>query len=165
MLMPQPGSLESFMSMLGGILPPNFADIPQLDRARLEKGNRYAAQRGLLRDELSGLFKSIGRDYMAGLKALTDEIRSVSRRRGKRSEMKTGGIRPASNQEQCLNWLQESWGTWIRTKIDWARASCSAVELSPKRCCSAGGILSCPSHHFKAGLGDLMVPVQRNQTI
>lgn len=70
MLMPQPGSPENFMSMLGGILPPNFADIPQLDRARLEKGNRYAAQRGLVRDELSGLFKSMGRDYMAGLKEL-----------------------------------------------------------------------------------------------
>ena len=70
MLMPQPGSPENFMSMLGGILPPNFSDIPQVDRARLEKGNRYAAQRGLLRDELSGLFKSMGRDYMAGLKEL-----------------------------------------------------------------------------------------------
>jgi hypothetical protein len=70
MLMPQPGSPENFMSMLGGILPPNFADIPQQDRSRLEKGNRYAAQRGLLRDELSGLFKSMGRDYMAGLKEL-----------------------------------------------------------------------------------------------
>ncbi|MFQ3647607.1 MAG: DUF3987 domain-containing protein [Anaerolinea sp.] len=70
MLMPQPGSPENFMSMLGGVLPPNFADIPPQDRARLEKGNRYAAQRGLLRDELSGLFKSMGRDYMAGLKEL-----------------------------------------------------------------------------------------------
>jgi hypothetical protein len=70
MLMPQPGSPENFMSMLGGVLPPNFSDIPQRDRARLEKGNRYAAQRGLLRDELSGLFKSMGRDYMAGLKEL-----------------------------------------------------------------------------------------------
>jgi hypothetical protein len=70
MLMPQPGSPENFMSMLGGVLPPNFAEIPQQDRARLEKGNRYAAQRGLLRDELSGLFKSMGRDYMAGLKEL-----------------------------------------------------------------------------------------------
>ncbi|MFQ3660350.1 MAG: hypothetical protein SNJ54_15480, partial [Anaerolineae bacterium] len=70
MLMPQPGSPENFMSMLGGVLPPNFSDIPQQDRARLKKGNRYAAQRGLLRDELSGLFKSMGRDYMAGLKEL-----------------------------------------------------------------------------------------------
>lgn len=70
MMMPQPGSPENFMSMLGGVLPPNFSDIPQQDRARLEKGNRYAAQRGLLRDELSGLFKSMGRDYMAGLKEL-----------------------------------------------------------------------------------------------
>lgn len=70
MLMPQPGSPENFMSMLGGVLPPNFTEIPQQDRARLEKGNRYAAQRGLLRDELSGLFKSMGRDYMAGMKEL-----------------------------------------------------------------------------------------------
>lgn len=70
MLMPQPGSPENFMSMLGGVLPPNFSDIPQADRQRLEHGNRYAAQRGLLRDELSGLFKSMGRDYMAGLKEL-----------------------------------------------------------------------------------------------
>lgn len=70
MLMPQPGSPENFMAMLGGVLPPNFADIPHEDRARLEQGNRYAAQRGLLRDELSGLFKSMGRDYMAGLKEL-----------------------------------------------------------------------------------------------
>ncbi len=70
MIMPQPGSPENFMSMLGGVLPPNFSDIPQQDRARLEKGNRYAAQRGLLRDELSGLFKSMGKDYMAGLKEL-----------------------------------------------------------------------------------------------
>ncbi|MFQ3673923.1 MAG: DUF3987 domain-containing protein [Aggregatilineales bacterium] len=70
MLMPQPGSPENLMLMLGGVLPPNLSDIPQQDRARLEKGNRYAAQRGLLRDELSGLFKSMGRDYMAGLKEL-----------------------------------------------------------------------------------------------
>ncbi|MBK8030052.1 MAG: DUF3987 domain-containing protein [Chloroflexi bacterium] len=70
MIMPQPGSPENFMAMLGGILPPNFSDIPQADRTRLEKGNRFAAQRGLLRDELSGLFKSMGRDYMAGLKEL-----------------------------------------------------------------------------------------------
>ena len=70
MLMPQPGSPENFMAMLGGILPPNFSDIPQPDRTRLEHGNRFAAQRGLLRDELSALFKSMGRDYMAGLKEL-----------------------------------------------------------------------------------------------
>ena len=70
MIMPQPGSPENFMSMLGGVLPPNFSEIPKQDRARLEKGNHYAAQRGLLRDELSGLFKSMGKDYMAGLKEL-----------------------------------------------------------------------------------------------
>src|SRR5690606_38745394 len=70
MLMRQPGSPEDPASLLGGVRPPHFADIPQVDRARLEKGNGYAAQRGLLRDELAGLFKSMGRDYMAGLKEL-----------------------------------------------------------------------------------------------
>ncbi|NLF76528.1 MAG: hypothetical protein GX573_12600, partial [Chloroflexi bacterium] len=65
MILPQPGSPEAFMSMLGGVLPPNFEDIPVRDRERLVKGNRYAAQRGILRDELSALFKSFGRDYMS----------------------------------------------------------------------------------------------------
>ena len=70
MLLPQPGSPENFLAMLGGVLPPNFSEIPPQDRARLEKGNTFAAQRGLMRDELSGLFKSMGRDFMAGLKEL-----------------------------------------------------------------------------------------------
>ncbi len=74
MILPQPGSPEAFMSMLGGVLPPNFEDIPARDRDRLTKGNHYAAQRGILRDELSALFKSMGRDYMAGLKELIMQL-------------------------------------------------------------------------------------------
>jgi hypothetical protein len=74
MLLPQPGSPENFLNMLGGVLPPNFQDIPASDRERLTKGNRFAAQRGILRDELSGLFKAFGRDYMAGLKELMMQL-------------------------------------------------------------------------------------------
>ncbi len=74
MILPQPGSPEAFMSMLGGVLPPNFDEIPARDRDRLVKGNRYAAQRGILRDELSALFKSFGRDYMQGLKELLMQL-------------------------------------------------------------------------------------------
>ncbi len=74
LILPQPGSPEAFMSMLGGILPPNFEDIPAQDRQRLTKGNTFAAQRGILRDELSALFKSMGRDYMAGLKELIMQL-------------------------------------------------------------------------------------------
>ncbi len=70
MLLPQPGSPENFMSMLGGVLPPNFNDLPDVDQKRLKLGMRFAAQRGLIRDEISGLFKAFGRDYMAGLKEL-----------------------------------------------------------------------------------------------
>jgi hypothetical protein len=74
MILPQPGSPEAFMSMLGGVLPPNFEEIPAHDRERLMKGNRFAAQRGIIRDELSALFKSMGRDYMQGLKELIMQL-------------------------------------------------------------------------------------------
>ncbi len=74
MILPQPGSPENFMNMLGGVLPPNFSEIPQPDQARLTKGNTFAAQRGILRDELSALFKSMSRDYMAGLKELIMQL-------------------------------------------------------------------------------------------
>jgi hypothetical protein len=74
LILPQPGSPEAFMSMLGGVLPPNFDDIPARDRDRLVKGNKYAAQRGIVRDELSALFKSFGRDYMQGLKELLMQL-------------------------------------------------------------------------------------------
>jgi hypothetical protein len=60
--------------MLGGVLPPNFDEIPARDRDRLIKGNKYAAQRGILRDELSALFKSMGRDYMSGMKELIMQL-------------------------------------------------------------------------------------------
>lgn len=74
MILPQPGSPEAFMSMLGGVLPPNFEDIPARDRERLMIGNRFAAQRGIVRDELSALFKSMGRDFMAGMKELIMQL-------------------------------------------------------------------------------------------
>src|SRR5690606_7693060 len=70
MILPQPGSPEAFMSMLGGVLPPNFDDIPARERELLVKGIRSAAQRGILPDELSVLFKSFGRDYMSVMKEL-----------------------------------------------------------------------------------------------
>jgi hypothetical protein len=70
LLLPQPGSPEAFMGMLGGVLPPNFEEIATRDRDRLLKGNRFAAQRGLVRDEMSALFKSFGREFMAGMKEL-----------------------------------------------------------------------------------------------
>ncbi len=74
MILPQPGSPENFMNMLGGVLPLNFETIPAPDRERLTKGNVFAAQRGILRDELSALFKSMGRDYMSGLKELIMQL-------------------------------------------------------------------------------------------
>lgn len=102
----------------------------------LERGDqkellRQVVERVVVNNE--GRIRLELRTPFAYLKDLTDEIRSVSRREGRRSEMKTGRIIPASIQEQCSNWLQVSWGTWIRTKINRFRACGSAVELSPNR--------------------------------
>jgi hypothetical protein len=74
MTLPQPGSPENFMSMLGGVLPANFETIPAADRERLTKGNHFAAQRGILRDEISALFKSMTKDYMSGMKELIMQL-------------------------------------------------------------------------------------------
>jgi hypothetical protein len=74
LLLPQPGSPEAFMGMLGGVLPPNFESFPAATRDRLNKGNAFAAQRGILRDELSALFKSFGKDFMSGMKELLMQL-------------------------------------------------------------------------------------------
>jgi len=57
------------------------------------------------------------RTPFAYLKDLTDEIRSVNRREGIRPQMKIGGDISADPHPECSNWIQVSWGTWIRTKI------------------------------------------------
>ncbi|MCC7210006.1 MAG: DUF3987 domain-containing protein [Anaerolineae bacterium] len=74
LVLPQPGSPENFLNMLGGVLPQNFEELPASDRERLLKGNAFAAQRGILRDELSALFKAMSRDYMAGMKELIMQL-------------------------------------------------------------------------------------------
>lgn len=68
MVMSEPGSPEAFLNMLSGRLPSNFEELQTRDKDRLMKSQQYAAQRGLIRDELSGLFKAMQRDYMAGMK-------------------------------------------------------------------------------------------------
>ncbi len=74
MLLPQPGSPENFMNMLGGVLPSNIDTIPAIDRERLKDGNEFAAQRALVRDEISAVFKAMGRDYMAGMKEIIMQL-------------------------------------------------------------------------------------------
>lgn len=66
MLMPNPGSPEGFLQMLAGKeVSPEGADSKTVQR--IMAGNKFAGQRGILRDEISGLFKASRKDYMAGL--------------------------------------------------------------------------------------------------
>jgi predicted transcriptional regulator len=75
MLMPTPGSPERFQEALAGRLPSNFDKLGQEQRERLTKAQPFAAQRGLLKDEVSGLFGAINkRDYMVGMKDLLMEL-------------------------------------------------------------------------------------------
>ena len=53
----------------------NFDKLPKAQQERLTKGQPFAAQRGLLKDEVAGLFGAINkRDYMAGMKDLLMEL-------------------------------------------------------------------------------------------
>ncbi len=75
MLMPTPGSPERFQEALAGRLPSNFDKLVQEQRERLTKAQPFAAQRGLLKDEVAGLFGAINkRDYMVGMKDLLMEL-------------------------------------------------------------------------------------------
>lgn len=75
MLMPTPGSPERFQEMLAGRMPSNFDKLPKVQQERLTKGQPFAAQRGLLKNEVAGLFGAINkRDYMAGMKDLLMEL-------------------------------------------------------------------------------------------
>jgi hypothetical protein len=75
MLMPTPGSPERFQEALAGRLSSNFDKLTKEQKDRFTKAQPFAAQRGLLKDEVSGLFGAINkRDYMIGLKDLIMEL-------------------------------------------------------------------------------------------
>lgn len=75
MLMPTPGSPERFQEALAGRLPSNFDKLVAEQKEHLTKAQPFAAQRGLLKDEVSGLFGAINkRDYMVGMKDLLMEL-------------------------------------------------------------------------------------------
>jgi predicted transcriptional regulator len=75
MLMPTPGSPERFQEALAGRMPSNFDKLAKEQQERLTKAQPFAAQRGLLKDEVAGLFGAINkRDYMTGMKDLLMEL-------------------------------------------------------------------------------------------
>lgn len=75
MLMPTPGSPERFQEALAGRMPANFDKLTKPQKERLTKAQPFAAQRGLLKDEVAGLFGAINRkEYMVGMKDLLMEL-------------------------------------------------------------------------------------------
>ncbi len=75
MLMPTPGSPERFQEALAGRMPTNFDKLTKEQKDRFTQAQPFAAQRGLLKDEVSGLFGAINkRDYMVGMKDLLMEL-------------------------------------------------------------------------------------------
>ena len=58
---------EAFLSDLAGREPPHLDQLSEQDRLDWQMSRDYAAQRGWVLDEVSGLLSSAGRDYNAGL--------------------------------------------------------------------------------------------------
>ena len=102
-----------------------------LERSDQKELLRQVVERVIVNSEGTILLEL--RTPFAYLRELTDEIRSVNRPEGNRPQMKIGGDVSADPKPNCSHWLQVSWGTWIRTKINDFRGHCSAVELSPNR--------------------------------
>jgi hypothetical protein len=67
LLTSQEMSAEGFMSDMAGYEPANLEKLTQQQKERWQKGRDYAAQKGLIIDEASGLLAGAGRDYNAGL--------------------------------------------------------------------------------------------------
>ncbi len=75
MLMPTPGSPERFQEALSGRLPGNYRELTYAQQELLSKARGFAAQRGLFKDEVAGLFGAFNKkDYMFGLKDLIMEL-------------------------------------------------------------------------------------------
>lgn len=67
LLAPQDTTPEGFLSDLSGREPANLAALPDDLKELWRQERNYAAQRGLVLDELSGLMAGAGKDYNAGL--------------------------------------------------------------------------------------------------
>lgn len=67
LLLPAEATPEALFDELAGIKPPNFETLPEDARRRWMMGRAVAAQRSFFKDEVSSLFASFKKDYMAGL--------------------------------------------------------------------------------------------------
>ena len=67
MLLPQETTPEALLSDLAGLEPPNIYTMSDDAQALFKMERNFAAQRGLMVDEMSGMLAGAGRDYNAGL--------------------------------------------------------------------------------------------------
>lgn len=67
LLAPQEATPEALLSDMSGREPVNLAQLSEADQAMWRRERNYAAQRGLILDEISGLLANTKKDYNAGL--------------------------------------------------------------------------------------------------
>jgi hypothetical protein len=70
LLLPQEMSPESFITILGGGTPPNYEKLTPRQRQKIDRGRKYAAQRGMMIDEASSMLGAKRKDYMQGQEEL-----------------------------------------------------------------------------------------------
>lgn len=67
MRLPEQSTPEALVSMLSGETPENFDQLPEREQQIDREGRRFAAQRGIILDEVSSLLGSGRRDHMRGI--------------------------------------------------------------------------------------------------
>ncbi len=101
MLIPNQSTPEALVATLAGKLPDNLDALPEADRQRIQAGQKFAAQRGLLIDEASSLLGASRKDYMHGLQELLLQTYDMK----ERLEFSTRGQGLLILRRPCLNIL------------------------------------------------------------
>ena len=66
MLIPAKTTPEAMIEIMAGQEPTNYTKLSDDDRSLIQRGMKFASQRGIIEDEISGMIGTPKRDYMQG---------------------------------------------------------------------------------------------------
>ena len=109
--LPERATPEAMFEYLAGKTPINIADLSKEDEEHFSLGRTFAAQRGIIEDEASGLLSEMKKDYMAGLSEIL--LKGYDGDATLHRLLKSQGL--LTVKDMCLTFLGAT------TPIEWAR--------------------------------------------
>lgn len=109
--MPERATPEALFEYLAGRPPANYRDMSKDEQRYWSLGRTFAAQRGIMEDEASGLLSEMRKDYMAGLSELL--LKGYDGQGTLRKLLKAQGL--ITVKEMCLSFFGAT------TPVEWGR--------------------------------------------